>query len=174
MKKVFTSILLFSFTFCKAQPDTAISYTGIEVNNVQQMNLYSRARSWVDNNFKNMRAVLSINDKETGELAGKGIMKFEIGYMGKDRNMVPVTIEFKMDIRVKDGKYKYDFSDFDVLEFWDQRSDIGILTSNSTHQWFGTKKWSAIAYQETKDKVNDQMQDLIISLKDAMNKNNDF
>ena len=48
------------------------------------------------------------------------------------------------------GKYKYEFSDFDVTNFWNSINNLGTLRSSQGKDWFGTKKWSKIAYRETK------------------------
>lgn len=176
MKKILTSILVFMCLQSFGQSDSTISYSeAVAVPGATQMQLYSRARSWIDNTFQNMKAVLSIDDKETGELAGKGVMRFQIGYMGKTRYMVPVTIEFKLSVRVKDEKYKYEFSDFDVISFWTNTYDYGILRNEQGKlKLASTKKWNELAYEEIKENVQQQTQVLTSSLKDQMKKSIDF
>lgn len=174
MKAVVFSIFFLSYSASFAQKDSAISFVEVVSVNIPKNILFDRGRDWVNNYFTSMKAVLSINDIQEGELAGKGVMKFDIFYMGRKNTLVPVTVEFKLNLKFKDGRYRYAFSDFNVINFWGQEWQIGLLTSNDQSQWFGTKKWSLIAYQETKEKVNEEMRDIILSLKAQINKNDDF
>lgn len=176
MKKIFTLLSLLVSLNSFSQKDTVFTYTNvIMVDNAKQNDLFSNARNWVDNNFKNSKAVISFNDKEGGELAGKGIMDLMIGYMGRNKNQVPVSVQFQFNIRVKNGKYKYEFTNFEVIHFWGGQNSLGILRSEQGNQKFaGTKKWNEIAYEETKEQASLQTKLLIASLEDEMRKKNDF
>jgi hypothetical protein len=176
MKKLIMGLFLVcAFGSVKSQVDSAITFKEVvTVDSVAKSELFSRARIWFEKTFKDSKAVISINDKETGELAGKGIMHFRIAYQGRDNTMIPVTVGFRCLIQTKDGKYRYEFTDFEVIEFWNQISDIGIIGSEQGKDWFGTKKWSKIAYEESKAEVEKNTALLIISLKSEMAKGNNW
>ncbi len=110
--------------------DTVLSYNEIvKIYGVNKNELFSRSRKWFDNSFKDYKAVININDKESGELSGKGIMHFDIlwQYMGK--NYLPIDVEFYTTIKVKDGKYRYEFTNFKVIYFWTAKRKFSPFTS---------------------------------------------
>lgn len=113
--RIFLIILAFpSLLF--AQKDSALSFSGIvEVNCATKAELFSKARQWMNETFKDSKEVIQIADKESGELAGKGIMQsyYVFRTFGKEK-LNPVLYDFSIGIYVKDGKYKYEFMDFKV------------------------------------------------------------
>lgn len=171
-----TFLLTFLFLICTgsfAQNDSVVTFTEtVNVESATQSDLFSRARMWADKNFADPKSAINISDKESGELTGKGIMKFSIAYQGKG-TPVPANAEFRFSIRVKDGKYRYEFTDFDIVNFWNTYR-LGILRSEKGKDWFGTKKWSEIAYSETKTEVEKNTYALIESLKKEMGSINNF
>lgn len=163
-----------------AQNDTAISYSEvINVDNANKDVLFSRARAWFNNTFKDYKSVIAIEDKENGELSGKGLMHFNViwEYMGK--TALPVDVEFQISVKTKDGRYKYDFSDFRVVYFWTQKRNFSPLTSSvePTEDWKSTtasKKYRKSYYEQTKEGVNQNVQLLIQSLKKLTTQSNDW
>jgi hypothetical protein len=75
-----------------------------EVDSVDQLELYSRAREWFARSFVSAKSVLEMDDKEAGKLIGKGFAK--IPEMGKTHEMY-----FTVSVFVKNGKYKSEFTD---------------------------------------------------------------
>lgn len=176
MNKIFTVLALIISLNSFAQKDTALTYTEIiSVESARQNDLFSNARMWADNNFKNLKAVISISDKESGELTGKGVMDLMIYYMRKKHYHVPVSIKFQFNIRVKDGKYKYEFKNFDIIHFWENDRGYGIIRSVQGNQSFAKQnKWNESAYDQIKEQVDARMNLLITSLGNDMNKSNSF
>ncbi len=102
----------------------------IDEGDTNKGELFIRGREWFDENFKSAKDVLQIQDKENGELSGKGIMsvEYEWRYMGKRKSFTDVS--FRMNLWVKDGRYKYEMTDFYVMS--DTRSiEFGNLTSSN-------------------------------------------
>lgn len=163
-----------------AQTDTAIVYSDVlKVDSISKDVLFSRAREWFNKNFKDYKSVISIEDKENGELSGKGLMHFNViwKYMGK--TALPVDVEFQISIKTKDGRYKYDFSDFRVVYFWTQKRNFTPITSSiePTEDWKSTtasKKYRKSYYYQTKEGVNQNVQLLVQSLKKQMVQSNDW
>lgn len=99
-----------------AQKDSVLTFSGIvEVNGTSKAELFSKARQWINETFKDSKDVLQIADKESGELAGKGIIRsyYVFRTFGKEKPN-PVMYDFSIGIYIKDGKYKYEFTDFRV------------------------------------------------------------
>ncbi|WP_210516452.1 DUF4468 domain-containing protein [Hymenobacter terricola] len=89
-------------------PDThLVTYTGVvEVPGTSQAQLYSRAYEWVVKSYKSAPDVLQMQDKESGKIILKGNTHALI--RGRDGGIVNHTFS----IYLKDGKYKYDVTDF--------------------------------------------------------------
>lgn len=90
--------------------DTAVTFTEIvQVESATKDELYQRGRLWFASTFGDSKAVFEIQDKETGELVGKGIVKGKSAYraLGKDW-ITTYCYSFMLRIVVKDGRYKYD------------------------------------------------------------------
>jgi hypothetical protein len=171
--KYFILALLTAPLFSFAQNDSIVTFTEVvNIESAKHNDLFVRARTWVEKNFNDSKSVISISDKESGEIAGKGLMKFSIAYQGRS-TQVPVQSEFRFSIRAKDGKYRYEFTDFNIVNFWNSYN-LGVLRSEKGKDWFGTEKWSEIAYAETKAEVERNMRLLIDALKKEMNSTTEF
>lgn len=66
--------------------------------------LFQKARQWFSESFVSAKAVIDNEDKAEGVIYGKGNIP-----MGKD---VDGRVKFTIEIRCKDGKIKYIFSNF--------------------------------------------------------------
>jgi hypothetical protein len=104
----------------------------IEVPAVNKDELFIRGREWFNENFKSAKDVLQINDKENGELSGKGIMEvpFELNYVGKMKYFT--FVRFQMSVWVKDEKYKYELTNLDIIGDSNNIQFGLITTSNET------------------------------------------
>lgn len=113
--RIFLIFLVFP-SLLYGQKDSALSFSGIvEVNGATKAELFSKARQWMNETFKDSKEVIQIADKESGEIAGKGIMQsyYVFKTFGKEKPN-PVMYDFSIGIYVKDGKYKYEFTSFKV------------------------------------------------------------
>jgi hypothetical protein len=134
---------LFGFT---QEPLTFIGV--VEVPGISNDELFIRGREWFNETFKSSKDVIQIADKETGELSGKGIMEAKriYKYFGEERVCI-VIINFSMSIWVRDGKYRYEISNFFVPQsatLW----ELGLITtSNETNT-----KWPMVS----KKKMNEE------------------
>lgn len=128
MKKLLLSAFaLFVFTFVYAQPDSKepnqfaftvpidsitnkIDYQGVQrVDGVSKDELYIRAREWFAKTFVSAQAVIQMDDKEAGKIIGKGVARSSFVML-----LTPVsyTLYYTVSITVKDGRYRYEITDF--------------------------------------------------------------
>lgn len=104
-----------------------IIYSGVvEVQGATATDLYSRAKTYFLKTFNNSNAVVEVDEKDS-RVAGKGIFLLatsrKTGYFSPPQEYV-ATIE----IRVKDGRYRYEFSQFMAHLPGITTRDIPILT----------------------------------------------
>lgn len=175
MKYILSIYLLFSSAAALAQLDSVISYTAVvEVPNSSKDALFIRARQWFNETFKSAKDVIQISDKETGELAGKGIMKVRVKYkyMG-ERNDLYYS-DFTCNVWVKDNKYKYEVGHFSLTHDRGEYK-LGLLTSSEKCP----EKWPMVSqknmdkmYASAKVGVQAEASALIESLKKAMSGSN--
>lgn len=176
MKKIIF-ILLLAPVLTMAQKDSIIAYTGVvEIPGASRDQLFTRARQWFNETFASSKEVLQIADKETGELAGKGFMRVIAVYKYMGTHRASVISDFVCNVWVKDGKYKYELSDFDAAyEKLDGGKSIGfgILTSSAETD----VKWPMVGkktvnemYRSAKVAVAAESELIIASLQSAMSK----
>lgn len=95
--------------------DTAtglVTYTGIvEVDSVSSSQLYTRAKYWIASAFNSAPDVIKLDDKESGKFIVKGLIEVPVKFYGASNIM---TTRFTLKLDVKDGKYRYHFTDFMV------------------------------------------------------------
>jgi len=140
MKKLLTFILLTTVVVCSHGQeklldilplnDGVVTYTNvIQVDEVKKEELYSRAKKWFATTYKSSKDVIQLDDKENGEIVGKG--NFKITYYARD----PI-VNHTITISVKDGRFKYVITD---LVYSDVQGDKFPI-EGFPKAWFGKKK----------------------------------
>ena len=89
-----------------------IAYSGVvDVQGASAAELYARAKVYYLKTFNNSNAVIQIDEKDK-QVSGKGVLMLlanrNKGLFGGQLVSYPVTLE----IRVKDGRYRYELSQF--------------------------------------------------------------
>lgn len=173
MKTLFTLYFL-AITFSSLSQDSVITYTEvIQIPAATKEQLFIRARQWFNETFKSAKDVLQINDKQTGELAGKGYIKSFCSYrLNGTENSDPITVHADIAIYVKQGKYKYEFTNFYVLKYDNSGpDDLGVLRSDNNttykHILFVNGK-PCETFIKVHEPLNIIMTDLVESLKNYM------
>ena len=179
--KTLTIIILSFISFtCFAQTDTIISYSAVVKvdSNLKATELYTRARAWLAESYRDSKAVLEVEDKENGQLIGKGSMKYAATYFYGSN--IGGIIRYHIKIFVKDGRYKYEFSNFTHGETHYSNggtANFGLLTSsaecpkeNRPWGWGGAPKMATNAWADMKLCVDRDLAPVIESLKAAMAK----
>lgn len=145
----------------------------INVDSTSKEVLFERARTWFSQTFTNEKEVISISDKESGEVSGNGSFryvhtKFYIGCVCVDG-----FVKFKVSIYVKDGKYRYIFSTFEHTGSMFEANtpiDFGTLTDANESPVPSRGGKNKKAWEDIKGMTNKQMDSLIQLLKETMAK----
>jgi len=125
--------------------DGKINYNGvISIDSINKNELYSRAKRWYVNSYTSAKDVIQLDDKENGELVGKGF--FEIPWQASFMHIYTVKIFQTIRIQVKDKKYRYEINDFRIkyyinnTQIPDENIDMPLEDWN-THRPDNTKKF---------------------------------
>lgn len=170
-------LLLIALVFCcasshsQSSKDSILTFTGIiKVDSASKEQLFTRARQWFNASLRDARTAIRVADKETGEILAKCIVRSQHWYkaMGKEYK-VPIEYDFDLSVYVKDGKYKYSFSNFVDHEVSSIKY-MGPLIYTSTYPgkgyrskdimdkiWVSQQKELAITVNELIDGLKDTM-----------------
>jgi hypothetical protein len=175
MKNIFLCVLMLviSVHICSAQSDV-IEYTEVvTVDSANQKELYKRALNFFAETFVSSKEVLQIQDKENGILFGKGFISKKVPYRWAFQpTTLDIRISFSMRVTVKDGRYKYEFTDFNNTEIIGEYK-FGTLTTSPKPR----VRWQSISDKRTKELwgevkgvLYDQMNATVTLLKHHMSK----
>ncbi|HZY10887.1 MAG TPA: DUF4468 domain-containing protein [Bacteroidota bacterium] len=146
--------------------DGKVIYTEVvEVDSASSVQLYDRAKRWFVHTYNSSKDVIQLDDKEKGEIIGKGFFQdtwMVTFYAGQNVN-VWQTIR----VQVKDFKYRYEITDF-IMRYYVSPSEStrGRDIDLPVEEW---NKGRDANTQKFYLKIDDNVKALITSLKDAMN-----
>lgn len=171
MRNLLVAIFLLFIGNCFGQSDTTLKYTEVvQIDSISKQELYQRARSWTNDVFNNSKNVIQINDKETGEIAGKAIFNATFSWNALGKRTTETTVNFKFQITVKDGKYKYVFTNLTDGYY-------GYLLTSAKENPYQTKGISKknldVIWVSLKESSEYKMIGLINTLKKAMQRKSD-
>ena len=181
MKKIrqlffFISFILLSISIVFGQKETPILPIDSSTNKITysdvvyvdslatKQELFSRAREWFAKAYKSSTNVIQMEDKERGTIIGKALMQvyykeFPYGY-----------INYTISIYIKDGRYKYEFTDFHHTGQGRDVPDFGICEKMIKT----SDKYMGISYQKYYNyclyHMDNNIKNLISDLKSAMTK----
>lgn len=172
MKHIFFVFFLSLVTF-SVYGQEPLKFTGVVAidSTISKEELYTRARLWFSETFKNMNAVLDIQDKEAGELIGKGSMTFRVQKMADA--CYEGDIKFDIKVFVRNGRYKYEISDFihkSVSTYsYSQGCSFGLILNSTDPPDEKTNKWTTknrdiINWQSIKKDIETTVNEMIESL----------
>lgn len=96
-----------------------ITYTKVkEITGVSKEDLYKRALSWANTYFKNPADVIREQDIEQGKIVCKARFKVMNLPDKKGFSTEGGVVQYTLNLQFKDGRYKYDFTEFN----WKQPS----------------------------------------------------
>ena len=155
------TILLSAIIFCsKGQEklfdilpltDGIVTYSEVvQIEEVNKDELYLRAKKWFVTTFNSAKDVIQLDDKENGEIIGKG--SFRIPFYS-----INPVINHTLTILVKDGRFKYVITDLIYNDDQGNKSSI----ENCTYITNSAKK-------KLYPKIDEEINSLIISLKNDM------
>lgn len=141
-----TFILITSFVFGQDKllgilplKDGNVNYSGVvQVDSIskdttKKDELYKRAKRWFIDTYNSAKDVIQLDDKENGEIIAKGFFEVsrQVGFLLTTQTF---NIWQTFKIQVKDGRYKYEITDFRIksitgemdqpLEKWMSGSEV--------------------------------------------------
>ena len=132
--------------------------------------LFSRAREWFAKAYKSSTNVIQMEDKESGKIVGKALMKVYHKALGS--NYPSGYINYTISIYLKDGRYKYEVTTFhhtgQLVSGGNRIPDYGICENmiNTTDKTMG------MSYQKTYNyylyQMDNNIKELISDLKASM------
>ena len=142
-----------------------VTYTNVvTVDSVKATELYIRAKLWLADAYKSSKDVIQVEDKEAGQIVGKGIAS--VNWQSTFMSISETKVYHTITIQVKDGRYRYEISSF--LVKYDYKSGNTIQHAESTLiQWSKNREENSKKYFANVDEV---FKKLIASLEKAMNK----
>lgn len=171
MKNLFVILFICSVSFIYGQELKFEQVVKVD-STITKAELYNRARSWYAATYKSEKDVMSISDKDLGEISGNGAIRFDPKTFYFGSVCARGWVMYKINIYVKEGRYKYNFHTFvhegtrcpggGLVSF-------GILTLDKEHKTESNKGW-----REVKEVINAQIESLIKSLNEAMNKKHEI
>ncbi len=156
--------------FAKSQDNKIFPEVNGEINytevvsldsSIKKDELYYRAKKWFADTYKSANDVIQMQDKDAGTLIGKGIfvVQYILNFMG---HADPADVSHTVKIYTKDGKYKYEITDFSDRYYTEEWLSVPINNKPP----IGNKKNKLKFLTE----VNAKVLELIESLKKAMGK----
>lgn len=140
---------------------------------ISKEELFNRARTWIGKTYNNEKFVIATEDRNNGELSGNGIMNYHPGRNFFGSGVVKGEVNYKINIYVKDGRYKYVFHSFRHTGSsigTNKPIDYGILTGSSEASRPSRGGVSNTAWKDIKEESEFKIRKIIESLKEAMNK----
>ena len=89
----------------------------VQVPGASQAELYARAKLWFADTFKSAKDVVQAEDKETGIIQGTAFQGIAVVVMG---TYSPQKLWYTVKIALKEGRYKYDITEFRVQPYSSQ------------------------------------------------------
>lgn len=145
----------------------------VEDSAANKQNLFSRAREWFAKAYKSSTNVVQMEDKESGKIVGKAVMK-AYSYAGSEIFSDYGYFHYTISIYVKDGRYKYEITD--IYHAGDgQLIRVGTTYVDKVSDW-GTcedmlsvsKKRLQKQFYKNLTEMDSEMKSLIANLKTAM------
>lgn len=113
--------MLFSTILIAQKPINYSEVVAVD-STMSSKELFSKALNFITLNFKSANDVIQSKDEDNGKIICKGNTRF----INNRPEYVDGVINFTLQISVKKGKYKYDFSNF-VHEAFDRPYSFGLL-----------------------------------------------
>lgn len=138
----------------------------IQVDSVTKDQLFERAKRWFVDTYKSSQDVIQLEDKENGEIIGKGVLSSS--WQSTAISLQPVDIWHTVTIQAKDNRYRYIITDLQISYTVDatqytQRTEVDL----PFEEWNVRRKANAKKYYLVLD---EQMQSIIKSINEAMTK----
>jgi hypothetical protein len=175
MKKLnFLAIILLLFTITLKAQEPLTYENVIQVDSTINMEqLYNRGYNWIVSTFKNPQKVIQLEDKEKGQLICKGNFEYnQSKFAWGGSETTKGYIDFTVKLFFKDGRYKYQFTDFRHDPLHDGNS-FGLITTEAEYPGkmaLTSKSWRKWIWNDIKDQIDLNVKAMEKSLTEEMNK----
>lgn len=172
MKKLFTLLSILCSLLFFSQEFEFGDVVKVD-STVTKDELFNRARTWIGKTYNNEKFVIATEDRDNGEISGNGVMNYNPGRLFFGRDVVKGEVDYKINIFVKDGRYKYVFHSFRHTGSYvgvNKPISYGILTKSTEATRPTRGGASNTAWKDIKEESEYKIKKIIISLKEAMNK----
>jgi hypothetical protein len=163
-------VLIFIMPTCLINAQEVLTFTDVvQEENVSSDNLYNRAKLWFASAYKSSNDVLQVENKQEGMLIGKGAISYNSTFLS-GMNTTVGNVNYLIKIFVKDGRYKYEVTDF---IHHGASASFGLLTTDENYPRNTKKmalKWENRVWNDIKNQVNLEVSSLIPSIKEGMRK----
>lgn len=105
------------------QVDGKIFFEFADSVDKSQVELYTNAKLWIVNMFRDSKEVIQLDDKETGEILGKGLFRFNYKYLAT----IYCVCRFTIKVSLREKKYRIQIYDL-VAELGDNRTPYSMET----------------------------------------------
>lgn len=171
MKKIIFLFVLFVSFNLTAQNVPKTFESAVKVDSTRfKDELFIQAKSWIFKTFNNSETVIQLEDKNAGQILGKGVFNYTAPkWWGGGTEGSSGYIRFSIQLYFKDGKYKYVFTDFTHKPSSDK--SFGIITNSSIPPFKslkGSKKRAELIWGDLQNKVDIEGMQLTKSLKESM------
>lgn len=177
MRKSFTVFFLLLLSTCRVvaqapnlsqTPAAHLKYAlrdTIPLGDAPRDELYSRAWRWFREASQNVPSLLEEANRRYGRFTGTASLPFTTRQRGGNE-YVKGRIYFNFIVRVEDGYYTYEVTDFTHVA----RLSFNILTTHPRYPYrtVADEEWHSLVWQEMKDKVNTELKPMVESLEAAM------
>jgi len=174
MKRVVLVFVVIAAVAIVASGQENLIYTDVvQVDSVSKAELYTRAKLWFATTYNSASDVLQIEDKDAGQLVGKAIFTYDPSFLSSCE-IVRGTIKYTIKVFVKEGRYKYEITDFihDPRGNKNGKYSVGLITTadECPNPYTMAKKWSNKTWRDIKAQIEDNTSLMITSLQQAMEK----
>lgn len=148
-----------------------ILYSGIVYVDslVNKQELFSRTREWFAKIYNSSTDVIQMEDKESGKIIGKA--KMQVTHIYLKRQQPGGYINYTISLYIKDGRYKYEITDF-----YHTGQYVGaflIPDAGACEKIQNEKKgFGALSYKKSFElylyQMDEKVKGLIISLKESL------
>ena len=93
--------------------DGKVTYTDvIQIDSTDKSKLYNKVKKWFIEQYRSAKDVIQLDDKENGEVIGKGF--FETTWQTSIMSAQSVSVWHTVKVYIKDNKFKYEITNFNL------------------------------------------------------------
>ncbi|MFN3402845.1 MAG: DUF4468 domain-containing protein [Cytophagaceae bacterium] len=164
---LFVSLSAFSQNFPVDSETKKITYQEtVQIDSLNKQTIYERSKDWMVHFYKTSK--LQLDNKEAGKITQEGLFNVQITYDFKYKT--DYAIAYTINISVKEGKYRYIITDFNIYDVKN-----GPKTAQSLESFYAKMRTGSKAEFVTKfnDEINLILENLKTHVKTGLKKNED-